>query len=374
MKIVSPEEVGLASDRLGRIRPAIEKHIGEDRLAGAVTLLARKARIVHLEAYGLQDRESQKSMSVDTIFRIYSMTKPITCVAFMTLFEEGLVRLYEPVARYIPAFKDIKVFSGDDDNPDQAVDLERPVTVWNLLTHTSGLTYHFLEHGPIEEAYRERRIFSEKPLEQFVADLLDIPLAFQPGAAFRYSFAHDVIALLVEKISGKPFDQFLGERIFTPLGMIDTGFYVAEEKLPRFASMYGSGTIEDHVLWSAMYEEAIEGKNELLANSQNSLESRPHNVFRGGHGLVSTAADYYRFCQMLLNNGELDGQRILGRKTIELMTANHLPDEMLPFEIGGMEFPGCGYGLGLRIIGDIAKTQKPGSIGDYAWGGGMPCQ
>jgi CubicO group peptidase (beta-lactamase class C family) len=369
--MVSPEEVGLSSERLARIRPAVEKHIGDDKIAGAVTLVARREELVHLECMGLMDRESGKPMQPDTIFRIYSMTKPITCVALMMLYEQGRFQLFDPVFKFIPAFNDLKVYANRTGSDIELVDLQRPVTVRDLLTHTSGLTYHFLEYGDVEEMYREARVSSDRPLAEFVANLLKLPLAFQPGSAWRYSYAHDVVAYLVEIMSGQPLDAFLHENLFEPLDMADTGFFVPEGKLERFAAMYGaSDTLEPDMTSTKWWSGAEEGINRLIADPAHSLESAPHNVFRGGHGLVSTAPDYLRFCQMLLNGGELDGKRILGRKTVELMTTNHVAPELLPFEIGGMYSPGYGYGLGFRVLMDVGQGQTMGSEGEYGWAGG----
>jgi CubicO group peptidase (beta-lactamase class C family) len=341
----SPEKVGLSSERLARIRPAVEKYIDDDKIAGAVTLVARQGELVHLECFGLMDRESGKPMQPDTIFRIYSMTKPITCVALMILYEQGYFQLFDPVVKFIPAFKDLKVYAGGTGSDIKLVDLQRPVTVQDLLTHTSGLTYHFFEYGDVEAMYRETRVSSERPLAEFVENLLKLPLAFQPGAAWRYSFSYEVVAYLVEIMSGQLFDLFLHENLFEPLDMTDTGFLVSADKLERFAAVYGSGdAMEPDMTITKWYGDAVEGINRLLADPTGSLESAPHNVFRGGHGLVSTAPDYLRFCQMLLNKGELDGRRILSRKTVELMTTNHLAPELLPFETGGAYFPGYGYG------------------------------
>ena len=248
--------------------------------------------------------------------------------------------------------------------------MDREVTIWDLLTHTSGFTYHFLEYGPVEEMYREARVSSEKPLSEFVADLLKLPLAFQPGTAWRYSFAHDVAAHLIELMSGHSVDEYLRENLFEPLGMVDTGYHVLRSKLDRFVAMYGSGEIlEPDMTVTRLYGDAAKGVNTLLASPTDSLESRPHNVFRGGHGLVSTAQDYYRFCQMLLNGGELEGARVLGRKTVELVTTNHLVPEMVPIEIGGMYRHGHGYGLGVGVLTDVGQCQIPGSAGAYTWGG-----
>ena len=366
----SPEEVGLSSERLTRIRPAVGKHIGDDKIAGAVTLVARRGKVVHLECVGLMDRESNKPMQPDTIFRIYSMTKPITCVALMMLYEQGRFQLFDPVSKFIPAFNDLKVYEGGAGSDIKLVDLQRPVTVRDLLTHTSGLTYHFLEYGRVEEMYREARLAAKKPLSEFVADLLELPLAFQPGAAWRYSFAHDVVAHLIEIMSNRPLDVYLQENLFKPLGMEDTGFYVPEDKLDRFASMYGSVVIEQSdTTATKWYGDAEAGVNRRLASPEDSLESKRHNVLRGGGGLVSTASDYWQFCQMLLNKGELGGKHFLSRKTVELMTTNHLPPELMPFEIGGTYSPGYGYGLGVNVLMDVGQCQSVGSKGAYSWGG-----
>ena len=366
--MIRPEEVGLSSERLARIRPAISKHVGDGKIAGAVALVARRGKVAHLECVGLMDRESNKPMQPDTIFRIYSMTKPITCVAMMMLYEQGRFQLFDPVSKFIPAFNDLQVHDGGSDV--KLVDLQRPVTVRDLLTDTAGLTYHFLEYGQVEEMYRERQVASSKPLSDFVADLLALPLAFQPGAAWRYSFAHDVVAHLIEILSNRPLDVYLQDSLFKPLGMVDTGFYVPEGKLDRFASMYGSIDIDrSDTTTTKWYGAAEAGVNRRLASRKDSLESKRHNVLRGGVGLVSTAPDYWRFCQMLLNNGELDGKRLLGRKTVELMTTNHLPPELMPFEIGGIFSPGYGYGLGVDVLVDVGQCQSVGSEGAYSWGG-----
>ncbi|MFN2271690.1 MAG: serine hydrolase domain-containing protein, partial [Anaerolineae bacterium] len=336
----------------------------------AVTLIAHRGEIVYSDCVGLMVRETNTPMQPDTIFRIYSMTKPITCVALMTLYERGYFQLVTPVSAFIPGFRDLKVYAGQMDSGLQLVDLAREVTIRDLLTHTSGLTYPWLEYGPVEEMYRSMSSVEDKPLADFVDDLLQLPLAFQPGTRWRYSLAHDVVARLIEIMSGQPLDAYLRENLFEPLGMVDTAFYVPEDKLDRFAAMYGSCSLMDpDVTVTRWYGDAMAGVNQLLADPRDCLESAPHQVFRGGHGLVSTAPDYMRFCQMLLNNGELDGVRILGRKSIELMTANHLKPELLPFEIGGVYSPGYGYGLGVNVLLDVGQCETLGSPGEYGWGG-----
>jgi CubicO group peptidase (beta-lactamase class C family) len=368
--MVTAEMVGMSTARLARIRPVLEKHIGADKMSGAVTLLMRRGELVNQEYLGLMDRENNKPMRPDSIFRIYSMTKPIICVALMTLYEQGYFQLYDPVSKFIPAFSRLKVYAGGDDSGDELTTLEREVMVRDLLTHTSGLSYHFLEYGRVEEMYREQGVSSEKPLAEFVADLMKLPLAFQPGTAFRYGYSHDVVAHLIEIMSDQPLDTYLHENLFAPLEMVDTGFYVPQESLDRFTAMYGSGKVGDPDMTATQwFGEAIAGVNKLLADPADCLESAPHNVFRGGHGLVSTAHDYLRFCKMMINMGKLDGSRVLGRKTVELMTTNHLAPELLPYEIGDIYSPGQGYGLGFSVVVDVGQSQTIGSIGDFAWGG-----
>jgi CubicO group peptidase (beta-lactamase class C family) len=318
----------------------------------------------------LMDRERNAPMQTDTIFRIYSMTKPIICVALMTLYEQGHFHLFDPASEFIPAFADLKVYVGKANSGIQLADLEREVTIHDLLTHTSGMTYHIFEYGAVEEMCREVGVSSDKPLADFVDDLLQLPLTFQPGAGWRYSFSHDVVAYLIEIISGKPLDVFLRENLLEPLGMVDTGYHVPENQLDRFAAMYGSGDfIEPDMTITRWYGDAEDGVNRLISSPTGCLESAPHQVFRGGVGLVSTAPDYLRFCQMLLNNGELDGERVLSRKTVELMTANHLAREFLPYEIGGIYYPGYGYGLGLHVLLDVGQSASLGTVGEFGWSG-----
>jgi CubicO group peptidase (beta-lactamase class C family) len=366
--MIEPEKVGLSSERLARIRPVIEKYVGNNKLAGVLTLLARRGELVHLECVGLRDRETNKPMQLDTIFRLHSMTKPITCVGLMMLYEKGYFQLFDPVSKFIPAFKNLRVYAGEDESGLKLVGPERPVTIRDLLTHTSGLTYHFLEYGPVEKMYREAHVSSQKPLAEFINDLLKLPLAFQPGTRWRYSFSHDVVAYLIEILSGQPLDMYLREALFEPLGMIDTGFYVPEEKRDRFAVEYGSyHYLQPDITLTKWYEDAAASINKTISRPENSLESTLHKVFRGGDGLVSTAPDYFRFCQMLLNHGELDGRRLLGRKTVELMTTNHLAPQLLPFEFGGSYWAGDGYGLGFRVLMDVNQSGRMGSVGEYSW-------
>ena len=364
------ESVGLSSYRLDRIQHAIEKHISDSKLPGSVTLLARHGKIAHLESYGLMDRERNKPMHADALFRIYSMTKPITCVALMLLYELGHFQLLDPVEKFIPEFAELKVFESKGKSGIQVSDLARSVTMHDLLTHTSGISYHFLENGPVEQMYRDSEVASRKPLDAFIADLLKMPLAFQPGSQWRYGYSYDVIARIVEIISGMQFDVFLKESIFDPLGMKDTDFFVAEENLQRLTALYGPMDMaEPQATASKMMEDAEKiGRNRIF-DPLDCPESRPHNVFRGGHGLVSTAMDFYKFCSMLLNKGAFNGTRILGTKTVELMTVNHVNNALLPFEIARKESPGYGYGLGFRVLEDLGQAAVLGSIGEFGWSG-----
>ena len=367
--MIDAREAGFSPERLARIRPAMERHIGEDKLAGVVTLLARGGQVVHHEAIGGLERDGGEPMCADAIFRLYSMTKPITCVALMTLYEQGHFQLPDPVSKFIPEFDGLKV-AVEDGSDVSLVDLDEPVTIRHLLTHTAGLTYGFWEYGAVEARYRAARVSAKQPLADFVADLLELPLAFQPGIAWRYSFSHDVVARLVEIISGQAFDDYLREHLLEPLSMVDTGFHVPQDKHYRFASMYGSGEVlGPDITGTQLFEDLEAGANKRIAGPSDSLESSPHRVLRGGHGLVSTAADYLRFCSMMQNGGELEGQRILGRKTVELMITNHLAPELLPIEEGGLHRPGFGYGLGFGVLMDVGRSGTIGSNGEYNWSG-----
>ena len=362
-----PKDVGMSKRRLKRIGPAVEQHIGEGKIAGAVTLVARRGKVVQVGAYGLAERETNKPMAIDSIFRMYSMTKPITMVAILTLFEQGKLRLIDPVSKFIPAFGDVKVIEDEKSATLRLVDVERPVTIHHLMTHTSGLTYHFGDQGLVEKMYRDTAIFGEKPLSQFIDNLAEMPLAFQPGTKFRYSTGHDVAARVVEIASGMSYGEYLETAIFKPLGMNDTGFFVPGEKLDRLTAEYGLFDVRDPQISEA--EHFVDLANEkcrLLRGPRDGIEARPHEIYRGGHGLLSTADDYYRFCRMLLHNGEFDGARILSRKTVELMTSNHLTPEQFPSD---WTLSGFGFGLGVRVATDPAQSQNLCSPGEHGWGG-----
>jgi CubicO group peptidase (beta-lactamase class C family) len=368
--IESPEAVGCSSERLARIKPIMQSYVDQRGFAGLSTMLARRGRVIHFEQVGWQDRESKTPLSADTIFRIYSMTKPIICVALMTLYEEGRLQLFDPVAKFLPAFGKLRVLAGTTTEDAHEVDLIRPITIRDLLTHTAGLTYGFLDDSPVGQLYRQSGLMSdtESTLEMVIRELARLPLAYQPGTKWHYSLAIDVIAHLIEVISGQPLQHFLNERLFGPLGMTDTGFSVPPEQRDRIATMYGHPDIAINS-FSRIIEAWKEGFNERIDVDATYPATNTHSFARGGHGLFSTAADYMRFAQMLLNRGTLDGARILGPKIVDFMHMNHLPSNLLPFEINRIFYSGYGFGLGSRVLVNVAESALPGSVGEFGWGG-----
>jgi CubicO group peptidase (beta-lactamase class C family) len=366
--ITSPESVGMSSGRLGRIRPVMESYVGERGVVGISTLISRRGQIVHAEQFGDRDREAGLPMTSDTIFRIYSMTKPIVATALMLLHEEARFQLEHPVANHLPAFGSVKVLADDG----TLVDPVRPIEIRDLLTHTSGLTYDFMVDTPVAQMYRDAKISHDatRTLAEMIDELATLPLATQPGARWHYSVGIDVAARLIEVISGQPLGEFLHERLFAPLGMVDTGFGVAGADLGRLAAMYGlPDLVGENYSAVQLVEAALSGFNERIDVSATYPTDAPEVFSRGGLGLFSTMGDYLRFAQMLANGGELDGHRIVGRKTLELMHANHVADELLPYELLGIFNHGMGFGLGSRVMLDPAKTGGTGSVGEYGWAG-----
>jgi len=359
----TPEAVGLSSDRLGRIESFIkDKYIDTGKLPCALTQVWRRGQLAYTSVLGAADVERGKPLKADSLFRIYSMTKPVTSVAFMMLVEEGLVSLDDPVHRFIPAWRDLGVFQAGGVGAFETTRVNQPMRTIDLLRHTSGLTYGFQQRTNVDAAYRKLKldgVDSEGGLQGYVDALGTVPLEFSPGEAWNYSVSTDVLGYLVEKISSLPFDVFLKRRIFDPLKMVDTGFYVPESQRERF---------------TACYALTPSGKVVLQDDPEKSRFFKDPPMKSGGGGLVSTADDYMRFCRMLLNGGELDGARLLSPKTIKLMTMNHLP--------GGQElvqaskslfseavFEGLGFGLGFAMTVDQARTKNLGSLGEYFWGG-----
>ena len=345
-----PEEAGLSSERLDRIKPVMQSYVDQNKLPGLITMVARHGKIVHFEKYGMMDMG--KSMESNTIFGIQSMTKPITSVAVMMLYEEGLFQLDDPVAKYIPEFNDLKVFSSRDKDGIHLVDQIKPMTILQLLTHTSGLTYGMYEingNTPVDSMLNAAKCFSGT-LKDMIQKLSEIPLQYQPGTKWNYSISTDVLGYLVEVLSGKPLDEFFKERIFIPLRMEDTDFYVPREKINRLAALYGPA--EDKGI-------------KVIIKPDSARFSRPARFLGGGGRLYSTVTDYMTFAQMLLNKGEYNGVRLLGSKTVELMTKNHIPADLLP--VADWYLPGLGFGLGFSVMTDPLVIL--GSEGEYGWAG-----
>ena len=363
MSLEAPEAVGLATSRLQHLDRYIQtRYIDTKRLPCATMLIERRGQTAHFSTQGHMDLERGRPLQQDTLFRIYSMTKPITSVALMMLVEEGLIGLDDPVHRYIPQWRNLGVYEGGFMETFRTRPTKAPMRIIDLLRHTSGLTYGLQQRTNVDAAYRKFGFGDPAgagTLEAMIEGLAKIPLEASPGDVWNYSVSTDVLGYLVGKLSGMPFDEFLRRRIFAPLGMVDTDFFVPAAKASRLAACYMLNT---------------EGRLTLQDDPLNSKYLRPPTFISGGGGLVSTAADYLRFCRMLLNTGELDGTRLLSPKTIELMTANHLP--------GGRELPdmsvslfseasytGVGFGLGFAVTTDPARTLVPGSAGDFSWGG-----
>ncbi|MCY4021182.1 MAG: serine hydrolase [Chloroflexi bacterium] len=359
MRIVEAESVGMSSGRLANINRKLSAYVENGNVAGFVTLAARRGEIVHLEAVGHRDSEETLPMQLDTIFRIYSMTKPITSVALMILYERGEFQLFDPVSKYIPAFAKTRVLSGYGFLGKELVEQNPPMTVHHLLTHTAGLSYGFYYDTPIDDMYRASIFRSETAsLEEKILGMANLPLRHQPGAAWNYSIATDVCGYLVQVLADMPFEDFLRRQIFDPLGMVDTGFHVPADKLDRFAKLY------QHRPSDGSFRE-YEGAPNIPAHDY----SKPANSPSGGGGLVSTIDDYWRFAKMLLNRGQSKEARILGRKTLAYMTLNHLPQELLPIAIGPKAIGGRGFGLGFDVVLDPAQTGVINSAGAYGWSG-----
>jgi CubicO group peptidase (beta-lactamase class C family) len=359
---VNAEAAGMDAGRLARIdEHLMSRYIDPGKIAGGQVVVARKGAVAHYGAYGYADRERQVPVAEDTIWRIYSMTKPVTAVALMTLYERGHFQLNDPVSRFIPEWKDLCVAETQADGETRLVAPERPVQVRDLMMHTAGIGYGVGNAGIDTVAVgRPGQFRMDRDLETMVARLTATPLRFHPGRHWLYSLGLDVCGRLIEIMSGQRLDQFMAAEIFEPLGMVDTGFLVPEESIGRFAANYGRNS-----------------RNELVLvddPATSSYLSQP-SFLAGGGGLVSTIGDYLRFVSMLLGGGELDGRRILGRKTVELMTVNHLSggadlvDMALPGGYGEVGFEGMGFGLGVAVNIGPAASGGIGSTGDYMWGG-----
>jgi CubicO group peptidase (beta-lactamase class C family) len=352
---VEPEDVGLSTARLRRIGSVMQTYIDGGKIPGLSVMLAWRGKVAYAECFGKRD-DPDVPMTQDTIFSIASMTKPIVSVAVLMLYEEGCFQLNDPVSRYIPEFKDTKVYVEGDGDRMVLAHQERPMSIRHLLTHTSGMSGSRTMDLTLVPLLEEAKLDDPHSTNQdFVKKLAKLPLSFQPGTSWAYGPSHDVLGYLVEVMSGMPLDAFLEQWIFEPLGMPDTGFYVPPDKMGRFAARY-----------------EVSRAGFALAESPASREqARPGRRLRGGGGLVSTVPDYARFAQMLLNGGELDGVRLLGRKTVALMTMNHLSPVELPAFAStfGYNSRGYGYGLGVRTLLNPAESEIVGSVGNYGWPG-----
>jgi len=359
--VSTPASVGISTERLNRLHAGMQGFVDRKEAGGIVTLIARDGKVVDVTAVGFQDVAGKTPMRTDTLFRIASMTKPVTSVAVMMLYEEGKLLLTDPVSKFIPAFKSSRVLEGAAEAP---VAARRGINLRDLLTHRSGITYGFINGGPVGGGYRKNGVtdgltVTDMTLAEAIDKLAAEPLIAQPGAAWNYSLATDVLGRVVEVASGMPFQVFMRERIFKPLRMADTDFVVPEAKWSRLATVYspdGAGGIRP------MTDPESFGNTVM---SPNASYKEGKTYFSGGAGLVSTVRDYARFGQMLLNGGALDGARLLGPKTIELMTASHTADLPGSGLLGG----GAQFGLGFRVVTDVGATQTLGSNGIYGWSG-----
>ncbi len=347
-----PENVDLSATQLEKITPALHEFVDSGGFKGIVTLVARRGQVVYRDHYGILNAETGAAMEADSLFRIYSMTKPIVTVAAMALYEEGKFQLTDHISQYLPKFSDMVVLVDGERVPANG-----PITVQQIMSHTGGLTYGTFGNSEVDKLYREAGIQGETNLAEMMSNLSQLPLQYQPGTRWNYSVSTDVLARLIEVWSGKNLDAFLRERIFTPLAMEDTFFRVPENKIHRFGTNH---------------QKSAEGQQQIIDRQHGGRFTEPVTFFSGGGGLLSTAEDYLRFCQMLLNGGELNGQRILGRKTIDYMTLNHLPAIYTNSgEQGGAitTRPGFGWGLGFAITTDPTASGTISSAGEYYWSG-----
>jgi CubicO group peptidase (beta-lactamase class C family) len=361
--LAKPEEVGLSSSRLGRVADHLQRYLDAGKFAGCVTLVGRQGKVAWLEAQGHLEVERRRPVRDDSIFRVYSMTKPLTSVGLLMLYEQARFQLDDPVHRFIPSWRDLRVFVSGNHPTWKTTPVERPMTIRDLLTHTSGLTYGFMQHTNVDAAYRALGVGdTARPgyaLRDMIAELAELPLVFSPGTRWNYSVSTDVVGHLIEVISGQPLDAYLREHVLQPLGMTDTAFVIADDRRDRFA---------------ANYLRLPDGRLQLADDPAHSA-FRQCTFFSGGGGLVSTAPDYFRFASMLASKGELDGIRLLGRKTVELMTMNHLPggQDLSDLAQAGMftetAYGGVGFGLGVSVVQSPVRAQLSGTPGEFAWGG-----
>jgi len=348
-----PESVGMSSQRLAQLSETLDSYAKDGRLAGGVAMVLRRGKVAYLHAFGQRDREANSPMAEDTIFRIASQTKALTSVGVMILQEDGKLLISDPVSKYMPEFANTTVAVPKDGGGYDVVKATRQITIRDLLTHTSGLSYGT---GPAKDKWEAAKITGwyfadrDEPVGETVKRMATLPMDAQPGEKYIYGYSVDVLGAMIEKVSGQTLDEFFAKRIIEPLGMKDTSFYLPPAKASRFAAVYS----------------AKDGKLERAPDpgvgaGQGAYLNGPRKSFSGGAGLLSTARDYARFLQMMANGGELDGKRIISRKTVELMTTDHL--RTIPYN------PGQGFGLGFSIIKEVGANGAPGSIGEFGWGG-----
>lgn len=357
-------ELGFGAARLERIDAHFRRYVDDGRLPGWQLAITRRGKVVYASTYGLRDKEAGLPVEPDTIFRIYSMTKPITSVAAMMLYEEGAFELKEPLHHFIPAFQSARVWHGGSSVAPLTEPMAEPIRIWHLLTHTSGLTYGFHYAHPVDELYRKAGFDFGSARDLDLAGACEkwatLPLLFQPGSRWNYSVATDVLGRVVEVISGLSLDEFFAQRIFAPLGMKDSGFNIANDS--------------DRARLAALYVPQPRTKQAMRYDALGAVTHEPPTFLSGGGGLVSTAYDYHRFTQMLVRGGELDGARLLGTRTLRYMTTNHLPGG-LDLEAFGQStfaettFDGVGFGLGFSVVDDPVKNKVLGSRGEFGWGG-----
>ncbi|MBI1405123.1 MAG: serine hydrolase [Caulobacter sp.] len=347
-----PESVGFSSERLARMDATMKALVDQGRIPGVVTYVARHGKVVNYNIYGKADLATGAPLTENTIFRMYSQTKPVTGVAMMILFEEGKWKLDDPVTKYVPEFKNLKVFKGLDEKGEPILEpVSRSATMRELMSHTAGFAYGLVTDNPVDKAYRDSRLLGSKTLQDMVTEASQLPLASQPGEQWKYSIAVDVQGYIIEKLSGQSLPDFMQSRIFGPLGMKDTAFYVPDDKKPRQASLYTYNRVG----------QIIPADGFMVLDV-----SKPPTAASGGGGLMSTVADYARFAQMLANGGELGGVRILAPSTIRLMATNHLTDDQLARRPLG---DGVGFGLDFAVVMDPAKAGTPAGKGSFSWGG-----
>ena len=345
-----PGAVDMSAERLDRIPPAMQAYVDDGRLAGVMTMVARRGQVVHWDAVGMRDLEAADPLEPDDIFRIFSMTKPVTSTAVMMLVEEARIALDDPLSKFIPAFAEVTVLTaaGERVPPNDAI------TIQHLLTHTSGLTYGFFGDSPVDRLYNESGVFvTAQGLDNFAAGVASLPLLAHPGELWNYSVSTDILGRVIEVASGQTFDQFVKTRILDPLDMQDTAFMVPADKRNRFTASYARP----------------DGALRATDSPTDGQYTRPPAWLSGGGGLTSTASDYIRFAQMLLQEGELDGVRILTADTVRQMRTNHLPDSLIPIAVGNYLSPAYGFGLGFAVAVDTAASPEPDNDGVFRWAG-----